>query len=198
MPFMGNMKKIINISLLFIFLSLTIGYKKADAIQVFSIGADVRGFKFTLLSGKEIKMSDFIGKKCVIIEFWADYCRNCSKFMTTLESFHLNKTFPDVEYLGLACEWGVSYERAVNYVNLNKITFPQIWIKKESADFKIPKDNKKTPAFAADYSLPKRVFIDKSGRVIVEDREDLKDEEDIKKWLKKIISNCSDSAESLM
>jgi thiol-disulfide isomerase/thioredoxin len=170
--------------------------KNAAAIQVFKMGADVSGYTFTLLSGEKINMSDYVGKKCVIIEFWADYCTACSGFMQTLESFYSAGAFPDVQYLGLACEWGLSFDRAVNYVKSNNITFPQIWIKKGGKEFTVSKEKRLVSSM--EYSLPKRVFVDKTGHVIVEDREKLNDEDEIKKRILEIILKCSDNAEKLM
>jgi len=168
----------------------------AQALQVFSVGKYVGDYKLTLLNGEEIDFADYLGKKCVIIEFWADYCGNCTKFMTALEEIRSSKAFPDVEYLGLVCEWGVSYERSQKYIERHGITFPQIWIPKKSGKFKKSGDAKKTGSF--DYRLPKRVFIDKSGNVIVENRENISDPKLIKELLEKILDRCSGSADIMM
>jgi hypothetical protein len=101
-----------------------------------------------------------------------------------------------VQYLGLACEWGLSFDRAVNYIKTNNITFPQIWIKKGSKEFVTSKGKKRVSSM--EYSLPKRVFIDKTGHVIVEDREKYGSEEEVKKQLLEIILKCTDGSEKLM
>ncbi len=168
----------------------------ASAIQIFTVGTDVSGYTFTLLTGKKIKMSDYIGKKCVIIEFWAGYCQSCTESMKVIEEFFSEGTFQDVAYFGLVCEWALPYESAVSYIYKNNITFPQIWVKKSSPEFRPSK--KKQYVSAADYALPKRVLIDKTGRVIVENREKLYDNDEIKALLYKIITKCAAGSDKLM
>jgi peroxiredoxin len=186
---------------IFLLVSLTISVllisNNAEALQVFSVGADVKGYSFTLLSGEQINMSEYVGKKCVIIEFWADYCEPCTKVMKILQDYHAKNKYTDIEYLGLVCEWGVPMNRANSYIKYNSITFPQIWIAKKSEQFKTSKD-KGTVAGLSEYSLPKRVLIDKTGRVIIEDRKKLLDDNEIKKWLDSILSECSEVEEHMM
>src|SRR5512139_2468506 len=57
---------------------------------------------FTLkdLDGKVVKLSDFRGKKVVLLDFWATWCNICKREMPVLERVYKEYRDRGVEFLG--------------------------------------------------------------------------------------------------
>lgn len=84
-------------------------------------------FELELLSGKKIKLSDFRGKKPVIVNFWASWCGPCrseAPFLSRVGSEYEDK----VEFIGIAVNDGRNEAKAflkefdINYDNGMDIT----------------------------------------------------------------------------
>lgn len=45
-------------------------------------------FIITTMDGEEFKLHDYLGKKAVVISFWATYCEPCLKELPYLQKFH--------------------------------------------------------------------------------------------------------------
>lgn len=57
--------------------------KQQTTVQQISVGKDVPDFTLQSMDGKEVKLSDFKGKK-VYLKFWASWCGPCKKSMPEL------------------------------------------------------------------------------------------------------------------
>ncbi|MFZ5643779.1 MAG: TlpA family protein disulfide reductase [Bacillota bacterium] len=81
---------------------------------------------FTLvdLNGKEVRLSDFRGKK-VLVNFWATWCTPCRQEMPLLQEFHEKAGGKDWQVLTVNI---TSTEKSVavvqQYVSANNYTFP--------------------------------------------------------------------------
>jgi thiol-disulfide isomerase/thioredoxin len=102
------MKKIIFILLNFLFISgLCQGIKAPD-------------FKLNTIDGKEIKLSDYKGKK-VILNFWATWCGPCRAEIPDFVKFY-NENKNKVEIIGIAVNSKES--EIVEIIKKYKITYP--------------------------------------------------------------------------
>lgn len=104
-------------------------------------------FELNLLSGKKLRLSDFKGKKPVVINFWASWCPPCRQEAPGLA--RVAKTYEkDVEFIGVAIndtkddaqayikEFGITYKNGLDTTNIGgayKITgIPgTFWIDKD-------------------------------------------------------------------
>ena len=108
------------------------------------------------MEGNEVKLSDYTGKKPIILNFWASWCPYCVEEMPYFEESY--KTYGDeIEFFMIDCVDGSreTKEKGQKFIKENKYTFPVYFDTENSA----------IPAYEAS-SLPTSVFIDKDGNVI--------------------------------
>jgi len=102
------MKKIIFILLNFLFISgLCQGIKAPD-------------FKLNTIDGKEIKLTDFKGKK-IILNFWATRCPPCREEIPYFVKFY-NENKNKIEIIGVAV--GSKENEVIEIVKKYRITYP--------------------------------------------------------------------------
>lgn len=92
--FMKITRKILFWTLAFILLAQTSGAaqsyetkrEKAHAVKI-RVGDTPPDFTATDMNGNEIVLSEILGKKPIVIDFWATWCPPCVKSMPYLEEF---------------------------------------------------------------------------------------------------------------
>lgn len=78
-------------------------------------------FSLPKLGGGTITLSDYRGKKPVILDFWASWCPNCRRDMPKLNDFY--QTYKDrVEVIGV--NLGESESDARDFIASKNISFP--------------------------------------------------------------------------
>ena len=112
---------------------------------------------FTLqdVAGKTWKLSDFKGKKIVMIDFWATWCNICKRELPILQKVYQGYQGKDVEFLGIALDENVA---AIKKVAWEKgVTYPIL----------VDKDTKvATEIFQLSGPIPYKVIIDLSGTIV--------------------------------
>lgn len=104
--------------------------------------------------GKPVNLADFIGKKPVLIEFWATWCENCKALEPSMLKAH-KKYGAQIEFIGVAVAINQTLDRVQKYVQKYKYTYPMLWDAVGDC--------------AAAYDVPATSFvviIDKSGKVV--------------------------------
>ena len=163
------MKKIIYFGLSFLSIFLLIACGKEESKQTQSnqtqqqtvvkqvaVGAEAPDFTLQSMDGKEVKLSDFKGKK-VYLKFWASWCGPCKKSMPELMEL-ATKEDRDFEILSVIAP-GLQGEKTIDQ-------FPKWYEEQGYKDIPVLYDTKGTTFQAYQIrSIPTEFLIDSQGKI---------------------------------
>lgn len=130
--------------------------KQQTTVQQIAVGKDAPDFTLQSMDGKEVKLSDFKGKK-VYLKFWASWCGPCKKSMPELMELAA-KPDRDFEILTVIAP-GIQGEKTVEQ-------FPQWFQEQGYKDIPVLYDTKATTFQAYQIrSIPTEYLIDSQGRL---------------------------------
>jgi thiol-disulfide isomerase/thioredoxin len=137
------------------------------------IGSKPGAAKVETLDGVPVDLAEYVGKKPVLMEFWATWCGNCAKLEPTMLAMH--KKYGDrVEFLGVAVSVNQSVPRVKLYVEKHQLPWRQLFDRKGEA--------------GGAYDAPATSYIvvlDKTGTVVYTG---LGGEQDLETALKKALA----------
>ena len=84
------------------------------------------------LDGKPANLSEYVGKRPVLMEFWATWCSNCHELEPSLKALHA-KYGDRVAFLGVAVSINQSPARVKAYVEKNDLRWTQLFDRKGNA-----------------------------------------------------------------
>lgn len=106
------------------------------------------------LDGKDVDLASLIGRKPVLIEFWASWCTSCAAMLPRLKAAH-REFGNDVAFIGINVTVGDSREKARQYVE------------RETPPFQVLYDDAGTAAGAWDPPATSFIIIaDRAGQVV--------------------------------
>ena len=165
------MKKIICFGLSFLSLFLLIACGKEEeksnqqnqssqtqqaTVKQVVIGAEAPDFTLQSMDGKEVKLSDYKGKK-VYLKFWASWCGPCKKSMPELMELAA-KEDRDFEILSVIAP-GLQGEKTIDQ-------FPKWFEEQGYKDIPVLYDSKATTFQAYQIrSIPTEFLIDSNGKI---------------------------------
>ena len=114
----------------------------------------VADFTLKSLDGSAYKLSDHLGKKVIVIDFWATWCKPCKKLLKRLNKIYLANT-DRVEVL------------AVSVDDASALSTVESYIKGRGYAFKVLLDTDSSVARMYNPSLkvPFTMIIDKAGQI---------------------------------
>jgi len=125
-------------------------------VQQIAVGKDAPDFALQSMDGKEVKLSDYKGKK-VYLKFWASWCGPCKKSMPELMELAA-KPDRDFEILSVIAP-GIQGEKTVEQ-------FPQWFQDQGYKDIPVLYDTKATTFQAYQIrSIPTEYLIDSQGKI---------------------------------
>jgi thiol-disulfide isomerase/thioredoxin len=96
------------------------------------IGSAAPAAALETLDGTPADLAQYVGKKPVLMEFWATWCGNCHELEPSLKALHA-KYKDRVEFLGVAVSINQSPARVKAYVAKNKLPWTQLFDRKGNA-----------------------------------------------------------------
>ena len=125
-------------------------------VQQIAVGKEAPDFTLQSMDGKEVKLSDYKGKK-VYLKFWASWCGPCKKSMPELMELAA-KPDRDFEILSVIAP-GIQGEKTVEQ-------FPQWFQDQGYKDIPVLYDTKATTFQAYQIrSIPTEFLIDSQGKI---------------------------------
>jgi thiol-disulfide isomerase/thioredoxin len=118
------------------------------------LGSIAPGAKLETLDGKPADLSTYVGKKPVLMEFWATWCGNCEELEPSMKALHA-KYGARVEFLGVAVSVNQTPERVRAYVAKHQLPWTQLFDRRGNA--------------SGAYDAPATsyvVVLDRAGRVV--------------------------------
>ena len=130
--------------------------QQQTTVQQIAVGKDAPDFTLQSMDGKEVKLSDYKGKK-VYLKFWASWCGPCKKSMPELMELAA-KPDRDFEILSVIAP-GIQGEKTVEQ-------FPQWFQDQGYKDIPVLYDTKATTFQAYQIrSIPTEFLIDSQGKI---------------------------------
>ncbi|MGH7254583.1 MAG: peroxiredoxin family protein [Nitrospirales bacterium] len=114
-------------------------------------GMPAPDFTLQTLRGENRSLSDYEGK-IVLLNFWATWCKPCTKEMPAMEAAY--QTLRDQDFVVLAVNELEDEDKVRKHVEQHGHTFPVL----------LDRDNRVANQYGV-YGLPVTVFIDETGRV---------------------------------
>lgn len=88
--------------------------------------------KVETLDGQPADLAQYVGKKPVLMEFWATWCGNCHELEPSLKALHATYG-AKVAFVGVAVSVNQSPARVKAYVAKNKLPWDQLFDRKGEA-----------------------------------------------------------------
>jgi len=118
------------------------------------VGTVAPAARVETLDGKPADLATYVGKKPVLLEFWATWCANCHELEPMMKAMHA-KYRSRMEFIGVAVSVNQSSERVKAYVEKHGLPWTQVFDRKGDA--------------SGAYDAPATsyvVVLDKSGKVV--------------------------------
>jgi thiol-disulfide isomerase/thioredoxin len=96
------------------------------------IGTTAPAAALETLDGTAADLSQYVGKKPLLMEFWATWCSNCHELEPSLKALHA-KYKDRVEFIGVAVSINQSPARVKAYVAKNKLPWTQLFDRRGNA-----------------------------------------------------------------
>jgi peroxiredoxin len=125
-------------------------------------GAGTGWVDFSLpdLSGREVSMARFIGKKPVLLAFWATWCPHCNGSVTTINRMYKEPAGSSGGLQILALNFMESREKVSAFVSSKKVLYPIL----------LDRNGDVARSYKV-VGIPTYVLIDRNGRLVYRDHD---------------------------
>jgi len=90
------------------------------------VGTTAPAAKLETLDGKPADLGEYVGKKPVLLEFWATWCSNCAELEPTMKAMHA-KYGDRVAFVGVAVSVNQTVARVKAYVDKHELPWLQLF-----------------------------------------------------------------------
>jgi len=128
------------------------GSKVAPEVRP-EVGYLAPDFALPSLDGQTVRLSDFRGKKAILLNFWATWCAPCRLEMPTMDTAYQEYKGRDLEVLAVSLDAG-SQSGVKNFMHELRLSFPALL----DPDMEVLR-------LYRQFSIPATFLIDKQGIV---------------------------------
>ena len=125
------------------------------ASAAYALGEKAPAFSLKDASGKPYAMSQYVGKKAVLMSFWASWCKPCILEMPMLEEMYVKYKDKGFEILSINTDNSSGLAKARQIVKRKRITYPVLY----------DTDSKVTGLYNPKSAFPFVVLVDKAGKI---------------------------------
>ncbi len=79
------------------------GHAELEGMKI-KVGDKAPDFTLKDTAGKPLALSSLIGKKIIMLDFWATWCNVCKREMPVLEKVYKEYKGKDVEFIGICLD----------------------------------------------------------------------------------------------
>lgn len=120
-----------------------------------SYGESVPDFSLKNIDGSAFKLSDHLGKKIILIDFWATWCKPCKKLLKKLDK--IQRDYNDtVEVITISTDDSSAFTRVESYIKGKRYSFTVL----------LDPDSGVSRIFNPSRVLPFTLMIDKKGNIV--------------------------------
>jgi peroxiredoxin len=109
------------------------------------------------VDGKTFRLSDHLGKRVILLDFWATFCEPCKAEFPHLADLYAKDKDKGLLVLGVAMDGPESSAEVPAYVQRHGVSFPVV----------LDDDSRIASLYDPKKSMPLSVLIGRDGRVIV-------------------------------
>lgn len=118
--------------------------------------AQASDFTLRSLEGRNVRLSDHLGKDVVMLSFWATWCSPCLGEMPELEKLHQKYKDQGLVILGISMDGPESIANVEPTVRRYGVTYPIL----------LDEDTRVASVYDPTKDAPYAVLIDRSGRIV--------------------------------
>ena len=133
--------------------SSSTGPKSGTAQESSASGAPASDFTLRDTDGKNVRLSDFLGKDVVLIDFWATWCVPCEAELPHLEALFESNKDKGFVVLGVAMDGPETVAQVGPFARRYNLTFPVL----------VDEETKVVNVYNPKRTAPLSVLIDRKG-----------------------------------
>jgi peroxiredoxin len=107
-------------------------------------------------NGKTVRLSDYLGKQAILLDFWATFCEPCLAEMPHLRRIYEKERPRGFTILAISMDGPETIAQVPSFASRNSMTFPVL----------LDEDSHVAAIYNPKKSAPLSVLIDKRGQVV--------------------------------
>jgi peroxiredoxin len=119
-------------------------------------GADAADFAARDVDGKTVKLSDYLGRQAILLDFWATWCEPCLAELPHLRALYDKYRARGVVVLAVSMDGPETVADVPSYAKRNGMNFPVL----------LDEDSRIASIYNPKKSAPFNVLIDRSGKIV--------------------------------
>lgn len=138
------------------------------------------------IEGKTVRLSDYLGKQAILIDFWATFCEPCLAEMPHLRRLYEKNRARGFVILAISMDGPETIAQVPAFASRNAMNFPVL----------LDEDSQVSSIYNPKKSAPLQVLIDKRGKVVrVHEGYNPGDEDILAEAVEKVLSEGAPAAE---